>query len=48
MRSVRVGIVLAVLALTAAGPDGLQVRFDWLRIAVASDAEADQSRERKR
>jgi xylan 1,4-beta-xylosidase len=37
------------VALTAAGPEGLQVRFDWLRIDQAqADADANQSRERKR
>jgi hypothetical protein len=37
------------IALTAAGPEGLQVRFDWLRIDLAQpDADAGQSRERKR
>jgi xylan 1,4-beta-xylosidase len=37
------------IALSAAGPEGLQVRFDWLRIDLAqSDADGGQSRERKR
>jgi beta-xylosidase len=40
------------VALTAAGPDGLQVRFDWLRIDLAqpeaAGAAGDQSRDKKR
>jgi len=37
------------VALTAGGPEGLQVRFDWLRIDQAqADSDANQSRERKR
>jgi hypothetical protein len=35
--------------LTAAGPEELKVRFDWLRIELApSDADGDQSRDKKR
>jgi xylan 1,4-beta-xylosidase len=37
------------VALTAAGPEGLQVRFDWLRIDLAPpDTAGDQSRDKKR
>ena len=37
------------VALTAAGPDGLPVRFDWIRIDLAQpDTDGDQSRDKKR
>jgi xylan 1,4-beta-xylosidase len=37
------------VALTAAGPEGLQVRFDWLRIDLAQpETEGNQSRDKKR